>query len=649
MNEYWAAKSEGIAKEIMGKVEGYKQYLETSGILTDLRKSYFTYYADPHIKDIDQSLKAICVNHYANLIRHVHVMVTSTRPAWEPMAVNTDVKSQEATILAAGLLDFYMREKEIEKKLNNSTEKALFLKEGWISLDWDSALGEIVAPDPEDPENPDKAIRQGDVVVKAHTLLDVTRDVTRKDMNHEWTIVEEQVNKWDLAARYPEYAEKIAALTSPQKLNIYGLNLYIDAMRIKASDEDLIPMYILRHAKSPALPQGRIVKILNDEIKLIDGPLPTKRPYVFPMTGSDKFEDCFGYSQLMDLLPVQNAMDTAVSACLTNIAANGVQNFQAPKGATPTVIEVSDGMNVIEYDPKAGKMEPLNLLNTAPEVYKFFELMIQQSELISGVSQIGRGNAPASMSGTAMALLQQQAIQFSSGIQLNYTLMLENIGTALIELLQEYAVEPRIAMIVGKSKRSMLKSFKGEDLAGVSRVFVNQANPLTKTAAGRVEIANNLLNTQGMIKTPEQYLGVLTTGNLEPLYQKDNAARINMVSENEKLMEGQPVVALITDDHPVHIMEHSAVLDSPDARENPTVIEATLAHIMEHLNMAKGMDPALAMVLKQASFYQPPMKAPTQGQAPDQQIPEVMDNQNPITEQAEQTQLPQPAQPPQGV
>lgn len=650
MSEYWAAKTENIASEIMDKVTGYKEYLEQSGILADLRKSYYTYYADPRIKDLDQSLKAISVNHYANLIRHVHTMVTSTRPAWEPMAVNTDNESQEAATLAAGLLDYYMREKQIEKKLNNSTERALFLKEGWISLDWDATAGEIAAPDPEDPENPQKAIREGDLVVKTHTLLDVTRDVTRKDMEHEWTIVEEQVNKYDLAAQFPELADKIKALMPEQKLNIYGLNIFKNSLKDKAADSALIPIFVLRHAKTPSLPQGRIVKVLNSEIKLIDGPLPTKRPYVFGMSGSDKFEDAFGFSQLMDLLPIQNAMDIAISAWLTNISANGVQNFQVPKGSAPRVVELKDGMNVFEYDPKGGKMEPLELLKTAAEVPAFAEFMIKQSELVSGVSEIGRGNAPASMSGTAMALLQQQAIQFSSGIQLNYTLMLENIGTGLIELLQDYAVVPRIAMIVGKSKRSMLRKFKGEDLKGVSRVFVNQANPLTKTGAGRVEIANNLLNAPppvpgSYIKTPEQYLGVLTTGNLEPLYQADNLARLNVVSENERLMDGGVVQALITDDHSIHVLEHASVLSSPEARENPKVVEVVLAHIEEHKALAQGRDPLLSLMLKQADLFQPP-PMPT-GPAPQGNTAEVMNPVNPITAQAEQVPLPQPAQPPQ--
>jgi len=247
-----------------------------------------------------------------------------------------------------------------------------------------------------------------------------------------------------------------------------------------------------------------------------------------------------------------------------------------------------------------------------------------------------------------MALLAQQAIQFSSGVQLSRTLLQENVGTAIIELLQTFAVVPRVAMIVGKSKRSLMKQFKGSDLKGISRVICDTANPLTKTSAGRVEIANQLLSSEGMIKTPEQYINVLTTGNLEPLYEHEQSQINLMRAENEKLMEGGQVQAFLTDDHPMHILEHSCVLNSPEARENPQVVEAVQMHIQQHLDIAKGMDPLLAQSLKQQSLFQPPPMpmgpvGPPQGAGPGP----VMDNQNPITQEAEQTQLPQPAEPPQ--
>lgn len=629
--QYWAAKPTAeVTKEIADKWQSYKDYMAQSGMITDLKKSFNTYYYRPHIQDLNQSLKAIHINHYANAINHVHTMITQTRPAWEPRAINTDVASQNNTQLAAGLLDFYMRDKSIEKKLSKATLMCLMLKEGWISLDWNATGGEVYGMD----EN-DQAIYEGDFEVEVHTILDVARDVMKRDMNHDWQIVRKWRNKWDLAAKYPELSEKIIALKSTEKYGLeYELNITNLAIKAANSDQDLIPVYYMYHAKTAAIPQGRLVISLSADINLFDGPLPYKRPYIFPIAPAEWFENAFGHSQFFDVLPVQDSLNMSVSSILTNVAANGVQNFQVPKGAAPKVTSLKDGMNVLEYDPKAGKLEPLELLKTAPEVYKFAEYLQNQAELLSNVPPITKGIAPATMSGTAMALLQQQALQSASSLQLNYTILLENVGTALIELLQTYAVAPRVAMIAGKNKRSMLKTFTADDLKGIGRVMVDTANPLTKTAAGRMEIANQLLGSQ-LIKTPEQYIGVLTTGSLEPLYQHDNLNRMLTANENEALMAGKDVQVLLTDDDAIHILEHQCILASPEARENPQVVSATLAHIQEHINNGRMKDPALAQALKQTPLAQPmmmPQGAPVQ---------DVM-NAQPVDE----VNLPQPPQAP---
>lgn len=639
--KYWAAAGpDKIASNIMAKVDSYKEYVEQSGLLTELRKSYNTFYGSVHIKSVDQSLKAIHINHYASYVRNIHNIVTGSRPAWETRAINTDLESQADTQLASGLLDYYMREKHIETKLTDSCLKALFLKEGWISLGWNATGGEVYGTNPETG----LPIYEGDFECNTHTILDVVRDVRKRDLNHDWYVLRQFKNKYDLAAKYPELAEKIEALKPDNRFDIeYELGGVDTAHKLNEDDTDLVATYTLLHKKTEAMPQGRMVEICNDEITLFDGPLPYKDVYLFPITSGQQFDTAFGHSYLMDLLPVQDAFDMCVSAILTNQAANSVQNFQVPKGAAPKVTQVMDGMNVWEYDPKAGKMESMDLLKTAPEVFNFAGFLTQQGDLISNVSQIGRGNAPTNMSGTAMALLQQQAIQSTSGVSMSYTFAQENVGTALIELLQTFAVVPRIAMIAGKSKRSMLKSFSNKDLQGIGRVYVDRANPLTKTGAGRMEIANNLLAAPNMISTPEQYLGVLTTGNLEPLYQRDNSQRMLVLSENEKLMEGAPVQALMTDNHPTHILEHSCVLDSPEARENPQVVQSTLAHIQEHMNLAKSMDPAMAMTLKQASLFQPP---PQPQAPPDGSAAQVMNPTAPASEIAEKTALPSPAEPP---
>lgn len=645
MKQYWASKpTEEIAKEIKGKFDDYKKYVETSGMLSDLRKSYSTYYSRPYIQTIDQSLQAMHTNLYANSIKIVKTIVTANRPAWEPQAINTDLETQADTQLASGLLDYVMREKGVEGIINKAIEHCLFLREGWVSLGWDPMGGKVVAPDPEQPDRP---IHEGDLTCKHHTILDVGRDVQRRDLNHQWYIIRESENRWDYAAKYPEHAEKIEQVEADNRFDIqYEFALANYGASAKDKDSDLISTLTLFHDKTPAMPQGRMVKICGD-IVLFDGPLPYKRLYIFPMTSSEHFDNAFGYSQMMDLLPIQDACDTTVSSILSAVSSLGVGNVQGPKGATPKVTELENGMGYFEYDPKAGKLEPLNLLEISPELFKFKQELQNDFDTIGGTPPITKGVAPATMSGTAMALLQQQAIQFSSGTDQGRIILLEHVGTGVIELYQTFAVVSRkLPLIVGKSKRSMLKEFSKANLEGIGRVRINVANPLSQTASGKVSMAEALLGQPGMITTPEQYLGVLTTGNLEPLYQADNAQRMNMISENEVLMEGGQAIALLTDNHSMHILEHAAVLSSPESRQNPAVVQAVLAHITEHMNLAKGMDPALAATLKQPSLYQPPVMPPPGPPQPGAAA-QATDSQNPITKQAEQTPLPQPAQPPQ--
>jgi len=621
MNDgYWAAAPENkIGGKVLDQFADFKKYLLDSGIIKKLRKSYSAYYGNINIKDLDQSLKAIHVNNYAALVNSLHVMVTSSRPAWSARAINSDLKSQGNAELAEGLLDYYMKEQGIENHLNKATELAMFLMEGWIDVDWDTDAGEEIHPGMPAQESSDggegtpeeKPIKAGDVIVRTFPLIDVCRDIYRKDMQHKWFITRDYVNKWDMSAKYPDFSEQIEKLDGFNIKDVeYELTPMQDLLLLNSSD--LIPMYTLKHDKTPALPNGRFSVVFDKDCVVYDGPLHTKRPYCFPIYAKHKSETAFGHSSLMDLLPLQDALDANFSAILTNQSANAVQNFQMPEGSGLKVTQIQDGMNVIEFDPKKGGITPLDLLKTAPEVFNFNETLNRYMQLISGVSSVVRGDAPSGMSGTAMALLQQQSIQFSSGMQLSHTIASENCGTAIIELLQTFAEEPRMALIAGKTKKPLMKDFSNKDLMGVGRVIVDSANPLTKTGAGRMEIANQLLQTPGMIKTPEQYLGVLLTGNLEPLYEFDRSRQHLVKAENEAMMNGQLVKAVLTDDHPIHVLEHSCVLNSIEARNEPNILQAVLTHIQEHMDIASQMTPQMAAMLKQTSFAAPPPQPPPQ-------------------------------------
>lgn len=638
--KYWAAdETEKIGDLVIKKFKAWQYYCRDTGIVKELRKSYKAFYGSVDIKDAGESLRAIHINNYASLIRNLHVMVTSQRPAWQPRAINSDLESQASADLGAGLLDYYMREKHLESKINKATETGLVLREGWLTVDWDVNAGEIIRTD-EDLKNP---IFEGDISVQTYSMLDVCRDVYKRNhTSHHWYIVREYRNKYDLAETYPDLAEKILKLRVDERQEVeFELNpWFINRSAYTASD--LVPIYKLYHDKTPSMPNGRLSIVADKDVILFDGPLPYKRPYLFRISTTEVFDMPLGHSNMFDLLSIQDALDMTVSAILTNQAANAVQNFQMPKGSGLKVTNMTDGLRVIEFDPKLGPIQPLNLLQTAPEVFTFGDKLNDWMQLLSNVSSISRGDAPASMSGTAMALLQQQSIQFNSGLQLAHTQLLENTGTAIIELLQEFAEEPRLAIIAGKTKQPLMKYFSGADLKGINRVIVDTANPLTKTSAGRVEIANQLLQTPGMIKTPEQYLSVLTTGTLEPIYEHDRSRQYLTRAENEAMMNGDTVEALLTDDHAIHALEHSCVLNSLQARKRPEIVETVLAHIQQHIDLAKQMSPEMAAMLKQTSFAAP---AAPQGAGVQ---PEMMNAQPPLEQQAApgEVNLPKPAQSP---
>jgi hypothetical protein len=195
-------------------------------------------------------------------------------------------------------------------------------------------------------------------------------------------------------------------------------------------------------------------------------------------------------------------------------------------------------------------------------------------------------------------------------------------------------------MIVGKTSKYLMKDFTGKDLQNISRVSCDMGNPLTRTTAGRVELAQNLLQS-GLITHADQFLQVINTGSLEPLTEGDQAELMNIRSENEWLSDGKSVQAIITDEHALHINEHKTVLASPEARQNPNLLQVTLDHINQHLNLLRTSDPQLLQMLKQQPLAPQQQAQPQQQGPPPQQAQHAMNNTaqvlnatNPVTQQA---------------
>jgi hypothetical protein len=589
--DYWAAGDTRMcADEVIKRCDDYFTFCQSKGWFTLWRRLYYAY--NPNRYSLAQTVQAgesaeyrtIKVNHFRNLLEHIQTLSITDRPAWQPQSTNTDSRSQKQTIIAQGVLDYMMREKRVERHLKDATRNALLFTEGFVSETWEQDAGEALSQD-----ETGNTQHSGDLKYSSHEPVDVVRDPNLKAFNQRsWVVIRTYENKYDLAKKYPEYAEEITA----QKVGVTVKNHYLGGQYLDRSVEsDQIPLLTFYHVKSAGCPDGRQMTLLTDGTVLVDGILLYKHIPLHRIVSNDQIGTPMGMSVSVDLLPLQEMLDAHYTTILSINENFAIPKILLPIGSNIMADSLSAGFQAISYNPQGGKPEIMNM-PTAPD--GLFKAMIQlqhDMETISGVNSVSRGNPEASLrSGSALALVQSMAIQFHAPLQQSYISLLEDVGTATIQIMQDYADAPRIIQIAGKRNRGIIQqSFSNKDIDSISRVQVQVGNPLSKTVSGRLSIAQDLLQNK-IITNAAEYLMVLETGELEPLTQGPTLDLLNLASENEMLLDGTDIPVLFTDNHQLHIQEHASLASDPQIRTNPNQFGIIAKHIMQHITMLSDPD-----------------------------------------------------------
>lgn len=618
-NIYFAAKKpEETASILLKRSRSFYQTLQANAYLEKLYKMWRAYHGlynndlgyghNISFAGEQGELVTFPVNHFRNLAEHIHVMITANRPVMEARAINTDYKSLAQTYLANGILDYYMRERKLEDALIQAAELAIVLGAGFIKMEWNATAGDEYDYD----EESGQFIYTGDVQFSTLTPFDVVVDGTKESWNNEWIMVRKFENRFNLMAKYPELADKIAAIPTKSQKSMQRLVIFSN------DDTDDICVYEFFHKRTEALPDGRYMLFLENDIVLLDTKMPYRDIPIYRIAPKSILGTPYGYTPMFDIFPIQELINMAYSAIATNQNAFAVQNVFVPRGADISVNSLNGAMNIIEGNAKP---EPLNLTETPAEVFKYLEILISTAETLSGVNPVARGNPPPSLqSGTALALVQSMALQFISGLQQSYVRMVEDVGTSLIHILKDFATTPKVIALVGKNNRPLLKEFTGEKISSINRVVVDIGNPLSKTIAGRVEMAQQMLQ-MNMFKTPQQYFQVLNTGRLDAAFEGEMDELLLIKRENEHLMEGQNVPIASYDAHKMHIVEHKSVLSDPELRRDVNLIKSVNDHIQAHLDALRNTDPDLLVILGEQPL--PPagitQQGPPQPGAPQEQ------------------------------
>lgn len=615
-------------KEAKDKINKFYTYIVSTKLNWILWRCFNYYYtagvttASVNRTGDHSEYSKIMISDFRNLLQHQLLLATNNRPAWDCKAVNNDYRSKTQCILGNALLDYYLKEDGIEDLLVAAVEKSLYSGEGFVEVAWNIDKGEEIS------DGQGNSVRTGNIDLNSYSCLEVIRDVLcEKFEKNNWLILRKQVNRYDLAAAYPDYYDKIVNLPSVyESMQAWDIPPYKNRGQLNITDSDQVILWTLYCKKTNSNPDGRFVEFTDDDsFVLTDVPLPYDEIPVHRVASSNWNGSCFGYSIAFDLAPIQEAENTLFSTALTNNKAFGVQMISVESGTNISASELSDGLAVIERPQGTQPPQGVNLTASSPELYNFLNQLQQKQEVISGVNSVVRGDPTGALrgnSGAALALVQSQSVQFMNGLVASYNQLLENVGNSMIRRLQKFCQLPILAEIVGKNNKTLIQEFTGEDINLINRVQVQAANPITKTLAGKINLADTLLQS-GIIKTSDDYLMVLQTGNLQPMIHGETSELLLIADENEKISAGEIPNAIYSDNHVLHIKEHNTVGSSTEARENPEIIQAMLSHCQQHIDLLRNTDPELLQILGQqplqpkATNIQPqPVETPLQQEQP---------------------------------
>jgi len=593
--------NEELVADLCGKVADYYEHMRRTGQLKRIRDSYLMYHgydrntANHMSSDIlfagDRGEITLSkVNHVRNLVQHFLALTTSDRPAFDPVAANDTYEAYEAVDLSKDILQYYSH--ELEQTVSRVTERAWVTSEGFLLVEWDPTSGDTLEYDDETGE----ARRQGDFRFEPFSALDIVRVPNKIPEQVPWWIVRKKLNRFDVAAQYPEHKDYLLCLEETDQAYRREGTEYPGSWSSQ-NDEDIY-VYTLYHKKTPAVPNGAMVVFVEGQILLRDV-LPYRELTLIRESPGDFLDSSLGYTPVFDILGLQEAYDSLFSTVLTNQTAFGVQTISATKSSGLTYDSLDTGLGVIWRNDGTDAPVPLNFTKTPPEIFEFIRMVASQMEMLMGANSVVRGQPNDNIkTGSAMALLVANATQFASAFTRSHTQLQERLATLILTILQDFAEDERIITIVGPNRRPAIRRFTGGQLKSIRKVFVNIGSPLTRVTAGRLQIAQDLIQTGA---SPERYMEVVETGRLTPVTSREHSQFMLLQSENDEIKQGIVPPVLKTDVHPEHILSHQEPLNNPDARRNPRVVEVALAHIAEHYRvwgitppnelLAMGMQP----------------------------------------------------------
>lgn len=622
--KYHALQSPGdLSKEIQRIVHESKQIMRAAGIYRRGRTNFNLFYARESNSAWEENIREdgdqggsmfISVNVLKNAVDHLMSMVTSHRPAIDPVVVNSSQEANDTTTIAKAIIDFRLHNQGEINTIDEGLRHCPILGASFLHGYWNPFKGEIiknatalgkgqgvayqVLPNGT-PVTP--LVFQGDLCTEVLSIFDVFYDLSAKSWDKDVNdcVVRVFRNKYDLMVAYPNMAAQIDAM--PAKTTMM-YDEYLPSPSFAAtqiaktpSQESMVEVWIYYHKRTAAVPYGRMQIQLPDGSVLDSSTLPEWVPFeglpLFRMCPDSMINTPHGYAVTTSAGGLQEGLNIGASAMLTNMSAFARKLIIAQKGMEVEASNITGDLKLLEVEFGPNGQPPItsvDLMGNQSGLMDMLNWYVGQIEQDTGANSIVRGDPKGVTAGVAINLYQSMALQFASPYEATRSNAIAWMATSVVRAYQSYPNVQREVKIVGPSKIASLLKYYGSELTGIDSFTVDPGNPATRTLAMRYNMAV-ALKQDGVPIEPDKLVHLMKTGDWDSTVEGSDAINNNIRAENEKLLMGQPVHVIPGDDPVRHARGHLAVLSNQKVRESPELVKIVLNHYNEHLKqMSKG-------------------------------------------------------------
>lgn len=623
LHRYWMAKE---AKKVISALSDYDDNLLSVGRnpFYDMwyRNSYAYYSTVLDAQSISSSLNfqgeqgelvKMSVPEARSLIQDVLTLSTKQKLNFRAIMKRDGSKYIDATRKANALLDAKSRNGELNRVGRDALENGLLLGTGFLGNFWRFDRGPQLAENEKGG-----VVHAGESEIVSLHPADIVMDYRIENFEDQpWVRVRFKRNRYDLLAMYPELEKAIMALPSCHQVDQVSREEFQ-----LVGEDDQVYEYCVIHKQTPALPFGRFLcyssvdAVYYDDDSIYPLGIPIVPIIPEPVKGYG-----LGYPLLSSLLPAQEMLDHEFSVTATNHSALGLRNVLTPSNSGLDVARL-DGMSLITYKPQdipgGGKPELLRFDAPHNDFYEFSDRLQGSMQRMSKLNDAVRGEIAASASGVAIATLTTNALEFLSNYSGSLYSGLEKILFYDVALNRRMVKDQRTINYGVGSQTSQMAELKwsGSDLDAVQGIGIVAVNPMMQTIAGRVDIADKMIDKQ-LVTDVKEYFAILDGAPPERMWENELSEDDLLASIKEALLAGQVPPILSTDDHPRMIRYALSLLNDMEVRMEGQVTQTVLQFVQECFQQAMQANPVLLAMARTGKMPQMPPQMPPPGNGGD--------------------------------